>query len=160
MKSISSVNEKQIANAALLLALATLIFGILSLDRLQTRYSVTQFLPENHPAIKMDQELRKRFQLADHPTFIAVLSLKKGEAGTWLEQHRIRKLGQLTDQLQQLSGVARVERSQRRRRRERQRLDQCGRTRPPCAEKRIGVNAFSPTIYSHRDSSAPMVVLF
>src|SRR5256885_9027439 len=64
-----------------------------------------QFLPANHPALKMDQAVRARFHLADHPTFIAVLNLKKNETGSWLIPARIKRLEKLTAQIKTLKGI-------------------------------------------------------
>src|SRR5665213_2980269 len=83
-----------------------MVFGGLSLHKIQTTYSVMQFLPANHPALKMDRAVRARFHLEDHPTFIGVLTLKPGEFGTWLQPARVNRLEKLTAQLKALKGVS------------------------------------------------------
>jgi len=100
-----SKSAKVVAIATSVFAVVSITFGILSLHRLQTTYSVMQFLPANHPALKMDRAVRARFHLEDHPTFIGVLTLKKGEPGTWLAVERIKKLEKLTAQLKSVTGV-------------------------------------------------------
>src|SRR5665213_3417382 len=82
-----------------------MVFGGLSLHKLQTTYSVMQFLPANHPALKMDRAVRARFHLEDRPTFIGVLTLKKNQAGTWLTLERVKRLEKLTAQLKAVKGV-------------------------------------------------------
>ncbi|MGZ3722035.1 MAG: efflux RND transporter permease subunit, partial [Bdellovibrionales bacterium] len=98
-------NAKVLAIGALIFAGATMVFGGLSLHKLQTTYSIMQFLPANHPALKMDNAVRARFHLEDHPTFIGVLNLKKTELGTWLQPARIKRLEKLTARLKALTGV-------------------------------------------------------
>ena len=64
-----------------------------------------QFLPEHHPAIQMDKEVRSHFHLEDLPLFVAILSLPENESGTWLESDRLEKLLIATEKIRKLAGV-------------------------------------------------------
>lgn len=100
-----SKNAKLFAIGALAFAALTMVFGALSLHKLQTAYSIMQFLPTNHAALKADLAVRKRFHLNDLPTYIGLLSLKKGQEGTWLQPARMKRLAKLTEQLKNVKGV-------------------------------------------------------
>ncbi len=100
-----TISLKTWSSGALVLALILATTGVLSLHRLQTEYSVMQFLPEHHPAIQMDREVRAHFHLTDLPLFIGVVTLAENETGTWLEADRIKKLTQATQELKTISGV-------------------------------------------------------
>jgi len=98
-------SAKVVAISTLVFAVVTIAFGLLSLHKLQTTYSVMQFLPENHPALKIDMAVKKRFHIEDHPVFIGVLTLKKGDKATWLQPDHIKRLEKLTAKLKTLKGV-------------------------------------------------------
>jgi predicted RND superfamily exporter protein len=102
-RATSTSRTRAIYGVTLLFALA--IFGAFGISGLQTQYSIMQFLPEHHPAIKIDQSVRAHFHLQDLPTFVGILSLSDKEASTWLETGRIEKLRQTTELLKSLSGV-------------------------------------------------------
>ncbi len=90
---------------SLILILAIAIFGALGIRGLETQYSIMQFLPEHHPAIKMDENVRAHFHLQDLPTFVGIITLGDKETGTWLEPARIEKLRQSTELLKSMKGV-------------------------------------------------------
>lgn len=92
----------------LVVAAISMIFGLLSLNRLKTEYSVMQFLPAHHPALKMDQAIRKRFNIEDRPVFIGILNLRKSEAGNWLIPDRVQRLTKLTESIKAMPDVEMV----------------------------------------------------
>ncbi len=64
-----------------------------------------QFLPEHHPAIQMDKEVRSHFHLEDLPLFVAIISLPENQMGTWLEKEKLEKLLLATSQIKAIQGV-------------------------------------------------------
>lgn len=95
---------------AIFISVASSVFGAASLHRLQTEYSVMQFLPANHPALLMDNDVRKTFGIEDKPTFIGLLTIKKSTSvsasdGTWLAPDRMQRLSQLTKAIAARKGV-------------------------------------------------------
>ena len=104
-KAELSKSAKLFATLALAIASISIVFGALSLHKLKTEYSVMQFLPTHHPALQMDQEVRKLFNIEDKPTFIGVLNLKEKEVGNWLVPARIHRLASLTKTIKEVKGV-------------------------------------------------------
>lgn len=90
---------------ALGLGLITVIIGAFSLTKLKTQYNVLQFLPKNHPALRMDSAVRRRFHINDRPTFIGVLTLRNRNQGDWLQAGRVQKLSALTLKIKALNSV-------------------------------------------------------
>jgi predicted RND superfamily exporter protein len=83
-------------------------YGVRSLDKLQTHYSVLEFLPAHHPALIMDQSVRDRFNITDRPVFIGVATLRETESGNWLSSSRMQGLEDFTKTLQKIEGVNEV----------------------------------------------------
>jgi predicted RND superfamily exporter protein len=104
----TSKTAKLLAWAALAVFAGLGVFGAMSLDKLQTVYSVMQFLPTHHPALRMDQEVRAKFHIEDLPTFIGVVALDKSEQGSWFRGERMNKIDAATSKLKNLKGVANV----------------------------------------------------
>jgi predicted RND superfamily exporter protein len=101
----SAKNAKILASFTLILLLVSMIGGAFSLRRLQTQYSVMQFLPAHHPALQMDSAVRKRFHLPDSPVFIGIMSLKASQSGTWLSKDKILRLKQATADIKDVKNV-------------------------------------------------------
>lgn len=100
-----SKNAKLFATLALAFAAITVVFGAWSLPRLKTEYSVMQFLPANHPSIRMDAAVRKLFGIEDKPTFIGILTLKENESGNWLTSEKMARLSAMTKSIQAMPGI-------------------------------------------------------
>ena len=98
----TSIEARLLAVAALLFAGVFGVFAANSLHKIKTQYSIMQFLPPNHPALKMDQVIRDRFKLVDRPTFIGLIQLADDESGTFLEPERMATLRKLTDKTETL----------------------------------------------------------
>jgi len=47
----------------------------------------------------MDQAIRRKFQVPDRPMFIGLVSLGKGEYGTWLEPQRMKALDEAVQEI-------------------------------------------------------------
>jgi predicted RND superfamily exporter protein len=100
---LKNVNLFYILSAVV--ALCTILFGLKSLSRLKTEYSVMQFLPVHHPALKMDRAVRKKFHIEDRPTFIGVLTLRKDISGDWFTPKRVKHLAEVTNLIRNMKGV-------------------------------------------------------
>lgn len=101
----TSVRARTLALLALTGAFVVGVVAVGALKHLQTQYSVMQFLPENHPAIKMDQDVRERFNIVDRPTFIGLITLTDTEPGTWLEPARMQQLEAATEAVAGIPGA-------------------------------------------------------
>lgn len=106
----SSVKKsvKIIAVSVLILLGAFSIAALRMVPAIRTQYSVKQFLPENHKTIESDTKVKQQFGLSETSSFIATLSLKKGEKGSWLQTSRIRRLAGATERIREMRGVSRA----------------------------------------------------
>lgn len=95
-------NAKRFSVLGLTLTLALGAIAALSLYKLQTEYSMKQFLPENHPLILADDKAKERFQLPEIEPVFALITLGAKEPGTWLEAKRIENLRTVTEDLKKL----------------------------------------------------------
>ena len=84
------------------------ILSALQALHLNTKYSVKEFFPKDHPLLNNDAKTALTFQLAESPTFFVALTLKKGEKGTWLTPLRIAQLEKITQKLGQVQGIKQV----------------------------------------------------
>lgn len=95
---------KRISISSLLFVFVLTLASLFALPKLQTQYSLKQFLPQDNPLLKKDDNTRQIFQLADSQPFI--ITAKLGNEGeTWFEKNKIEKLERLTDLLKNFPGV-------------------------------------------------------
>jgi predicted RND superfamily exporter protein len=94
--------------ASLLLAFVVLGMGlgILEMRNLNTHYSMSQFMPKEHPLYASDRLVKKTFRINDREPVIVNLVLNKGSKGTWLEKDRVALIDRAT---QELAGVENIE---------------------------------------------------
>lgn len=104
-EDLTDLKARSLATWALIGLLAFTAAGALSLVKLKTEYSILQFLPQHHPAIVMDQNVRTQFHLTDLPLFVNRIQLGPNESGSWLETARMAQLTKLTEDVQALAGV-------------------------------------------------------
>lgn len=105
-------NQKRFRRFCLILSIVTLslltlggILGAGVLDRLETQYSMRQFLPKNHELITREDRIKAQFQLGAMPAILVMLDLGKKEGGDWLEPKRIAKLRAATEKFATLPGI-------------------------------------------------------
>lgn len=98
------LSVKRISIFSLLIVFALTILSLFALPKLQTQYSLKQFLPQDNPLLKKDEHTRELFQLPDAQPFIITAKLGNS-ADTWLEKDKIEKLERLTDLLTHFPGV-------------------------------------------------------
>jgi uncharacterized protein len=86
-------------------------FSLQSVKHLKTQYSVMQFLPTHHPAMLMDEEVRKKFNLVDRPVFIGVIQKPltgDSSSADWFNEKDILSLKEITHDLEATAGVQKI----------------------------------------------------
>lgn len=78
--------------------------SILTFSKLQTQYSLSQFLPKNNPLLALDEKTKRTFQISDSQPFILTMDLLD-EKENWLDVGKIQELKQTTEELRQVQGV-------------------------------------------------------
>ena len=101
-------NEKLLCVFTIFMLMATTIFGAHSLLKLNTSYSIKQFLPTANPLLRQEARVRKQFDLIEAPAFLIALTLPKNENEDWLSDKNLRGLEALTSQLEKLSEAKKV----------------------------------------------------
>lgn len=112
-KSLKSqkIELLQQLSALALLTVSMALAGLLAageVPRLQTHYSVNQFLPENHPLIARDNRVSKDFFLEENQPILVILSLKKTSQSDWFQAERLSGLKAATEHLAEVPNVSRV----------------------------------------------------
>lgn len=95
---------KRLSIFTLLGVFALTILSLFALPRLQTQYSLKQFLPQDNPLLKRDEHTRQLFQLSDSQPFIITAKIS-GQSETWFAKDKIQSLERLTDLLAHFPGV-------------------------------------------------------
>lgn len=103
MKALSSLKTVQILFAILMISL---VFSSIQLGKLNSRYSMQQFYPSQHPLLIQDQKIRQTFRLIDKNPLLYVIYLK--DQNSWLQKNQIEKLRKLTLQLGNRKDLANV----------------------------------------------------
>lgn len=100
----STFSVKTICISSLIFIFSLTLVSVLALPKLQTQYSLKQFLPKDNPLLKKDEQTRQTFQLNESQPFIITAKIKDTNE-TWFHQKSIEQLGQLTDLLAHFPGV-------------------------------------------------------
>nr|WP_295899246.1 outer membrane lipoprotein-sorting protein [uncultured Bdellovibrio sp.] len=95
---------KRISISSLLIVFVLTVLGLFALPKLQTQYSLKQFLPQDNPLLKRDEHTRQLFQLSDSQPFIITAKIPS-ESETWFQKEKIQSLERLTDLLAHFPGV-------------------------------------------------------
>ncbi|WP_415061620.1 efflux RND transporter permease subunit, partial [Bdellovibrio sp.] len=95
---------KRLSISSLLLVFALTLLSLFALPRLQTQYSLKQFLPQDNPLLKRDEHTRQLFQLPEAQPFIITAKISS-DSETWFEKEKIESLARLTDLLSHFPGV-------------------------------------------------------
>lgn len=98
------VSVKGVSILVLLVMSALTVLSVLTFSRLQTQYSLSQFLPKQNPLLALDAKTKRTFQISDSQPFIATLQLRDKQQ-TWLEVEKIQSLKQTTEEMRQIEGV-------------------------------------------------------
>jgi predicted RND superfamily exporter protein/outer membrane lipoprotein-sorting protein len=95
---------KRACISVLILMSAVTVFSIFTFSKLQTQYSLSQFLPKQNPLLALDAKTKKTFQINESQPFIVTLQLLD-ETKSWLEVDKIEALKQTTEELRKIEGV-------------------------------------------------------
>ena len=90
-----------------LIALA-MVWGAKQIFKINTHYSMSQFMPKDHPLFASDRLIKKTFRLTDQEPIILNLELPEGMKGTWLEPSRVGVIAQATEALQGIEGIEKI----------------------------------------------------
>lgn len=96
---------KRVCIAILIVMSALTVLSILTFSKLQTQYSLSQFLPKQNPLLALDAKTKQTFQISEAQPFIVTLQLAD-PSQSWLEPERINSLRKTTEELRKLSGVS------------------------------------------------------
>ncbi|WP_374080405.1 outer membrane lipoprotein-sorting protein [Bdellovibrio bacteriovorus] len=99
-----SNSVKRLSISTLLVVFVVTILSLFALPKLQTQYSLKQFLPQDNPLLKRDEHTRQLFQLSDSQPFIITAKISD-ESETWFEKEKVQSLERLTDLLSHFPGV-------------------------------------------------------
>jgi predicted RND superfamily exporter protein len=104
MKEQNVKNSVKRVGISILVFVFTLAFlSLFAFPRLQTQYSLKQFLPKDNPLLKEDEKTRLSFQLSEVQPFI--ITAKIFEDDDWFHKDKIQSLEQLTELLAHFPGV-------------------------------------------------------
>lgn len=103
-KLFSQFSVKTLCISTLLFVFLVTILSLFALPRLQTQYSLKQFLPKDNPLLERDDHTKQLFQLSDSQPFIITAKIN-AESETWFNKEKIRALESLTDLLVNYPGV-------------------------------------------------------
>jgi predicted RND superfamily exporter protein len=78
--------------------------SILMFPKLQTKYSLKQFLPRQSMILNEEEKTRRVFQLPDSQPFVLALKMK-ASSSSWFQTANIETLKSLTEKMTQLEGV-------------------------------------------------------
>jgi uncharacterized protein len=96
-------------SVALLSVIVLAVFGgALTLHRLNSQYSMRQFMPADHPLYRSDREIKRVFRLTEEEPIIVNLKLDAATPGTWLEPARVALLERATAAVARLEGIQSV----------------------------------------------------
>lgn len=95
---------KSICISSLILIFSLTLLSLFALPKLQTQYSLKQFLPKENALLKEDEITRKTFQLNDVQPFIITAKVKD-TTESWFHKSHIDTLAQLTNLLAHFPGV-------------------------------------------------------
>lgn len=99
-----NLSLKTTAISSLVGVILITLVSLFALPKLQTQYSLKQFLPKDNPLLKEDERSRQTFQLSEVQPFIITAKISDGNTD-WFNQAKIGDLERLTDLLAHFPGV-------------------------------------------------------
>lgn len=84
------------------MVIVSVALALLLVPKLKTSYSLSQFLPPNHPLLVADTETRKRFFLDEVQPILITLDLSKGE---WTDGDLLERMDKATQKLAEQKDV-------------------------------------------------------
>lgn len=109
-ESLNLMNTvKRLSILSFLFVFSLTLLSLFALPKLQTQYSLKQFLPKNNPLLKRDDDTKQLFQLSDSQPFIITAKLSEisesSSNETWFDKNKIQSLERLTELLVHFPGV-------------------------------------------------------
>ncbi len=98
------ISIKTLAISSLAFVILLTLLSLFALPKLQTQYSLKQFLPKDNHLLKEDEKARQAFQLSEAQPFVITAQIPK-ESGDWFDKSKIDSLHGLTDLLANFPGV-------------------------------------------------------
>lgn len=94
---------KRLSIFSFLFVFSLTLLSLFALPRLQTQYSLNQFLPKDNPLLKRDHLTKEIFQLSEAQPFIITAKVPADES--WFDKEKIPNLERLTELLANFPGV-------------------------------------------------------
>jgi|GEM_PF-1420122 len=111
LKWLKSPSHRTLKISSLLILAAVGVvmgYGVKEIGNINTHYSMSQFMPKEHPLYKSDRLIKKTFRLTDQEPIIVNLQLPASAKGTWLEQDRIDLITRATEAMHGIEGVEKI----------------------------------------------------
>lgn len=103
-KDFQFMKVKSLAILFLATTVGLTFAGLFALPRLQTQYSLKQFLPKESPLLREDEKSRQIFQLSEVQPFIITAHIQNSQS-TWFDSKKFEGLSHLTKLLSHFPGV-------------------------------------------------------
>lgn len=107
-KLTSERSLKLISIFMLALIAVAMSWGAAQIAKINTHYSMSQFMPKEHPLFASDRLIKKTFKLTDQEPIIINLELPEGAKGTWFQPERMALVAKATEALQGIEGVEKI----------------------------------------------------
>lgn len=101
-------NAKLISTALLLFVGTICVLSVISIQNLNTKYSMHGFLPENHPLYVKNKQIVDRFGLSEEQPILVTLLLRSTAPLGWLAPDQLQKIRTASDVLTQIEGIEHV----------------------------------------------------
>ncbi|MNK08099.1 MMPL family protein [compost metagenome] len=98
------VSVKRLSIILLIVVGMLTVASLFTFDKLNTQYSLKQFLPRENALLALDEQTKKTFYLAESQPFVLTLRLNDEEEN-WFNAARVKTLEKLTQELETLPGV-------------------------------------------------------
>jgi predicted RND superfamily exporter protein len=101
--SIGAIRKSSYVVLVFVAALA--VSGTYEIRKLDTTYSLRQFMPKDHPLYVSDRAVQSTFSLNEELPVIVTMSLNPEVSGTWLQPDRVETIRQATQDVAHVDGI-------------------------------------------------------
>ena len=109
LKRFRTGRKASLVASGLIVAIFTFVaLAAAQLRNVKTQYSLSEFLPTEHPLISVDRKVHAQFRLPVVAPLLALIELNSQDAGTWLQEEHMQKLRDVSNRLLHLNGVTDV----------------------------------------------------
>ncbi len=106
--SQNTKSHSSVSTLSWLLVLILFSAAVYFLPKLQTSYSVRDFLPKDSTVLKSDKTISEKYQLFEKSPLVVVLSLPEGAQYNWMQTNAFANLKALSEDLQNQPHVVSV----------------------------------------------------